>query len=113
MLAVVDPSTGIEMCDGLHSSGATRRRRPRCLMSSGTMLLTATVPCPVAGLDDGRRTADGGTEIDASTIAKVIEFHGHMCVGLAMGIRTAEVGLSEIGAHAADEEVVAVPHLTR
>ena len=46
--------------------------------------------------------------IDQETIDKVVEFHGHMCAGLAIGIRAAEVGLAEIGAHAADEEVVAV-----
>jgi formylmethanofuran dehydrogenase subunit E len=46
--------------------------------------------------------------IDQETIDKVVEFHGHMCAGLALGIRAAEVGLAEIGAHAADEEVVAV-----
>jgi len=31
-----------------------------------------------------------------------------MCPGLAMGIRAAEVALEQIGAHAADEEVVAI-----
>jgi formylmethanofuran dehydrogenase subunit E len=31
-----------------------------------------------------------------------------MCPGLAMGIRAAEIGLEQVGAHAADEEVVAV-----
>ncbi|HYA03802.1 MAG TPA: FmdE family protein [Syntrophobacteria bacterium] len=35
-------------------------------------------------------------------------FHGHMCPGLAMGIRAAEVALREIGPHSQDEEVVAV-----
>ncbi len=35
-------------------------------------------------------------------------FHGHLCPGLAMGIRAAEIALREIGAHSADEEVVAV-----
>ncbi len=46
--------------------------------------------------------------IDADTMDRVIEFHGHMCAGLAMGIRAAEVALDQVGAHAADEEVVAV-----
>jgi formylmethanofuran dehydrogenase subunit E len=50
----------------------------------------------------------GGKVIDQDVIQKVVEFHGHMCPGLAMGIRAAEVGLGEIGPHAADEEVVAV-----
>jgi formylmethanofuran dehydrogenase subunit E len=35
-------------------------------------------------------------------------FHGHSCPGLAIGIRAAEVALREIGAHAEDEEIVAV-----
>lgn len=41
-------------------------------------------------------------------IQKIQEFHGHMCPGLAIGIRAAEVALEEIGKHATDEEVVAV-----
>lgn len=39
---------------------------------------------------------------------EVAEFHGHMCPGLAMGIRAAEIALQEIGPHAKDEEVVAI-----
>jgi len=35
-------------------------------------------------------------------------FHGHMCPGLAIGIRAAEIALCEIGAHSADEEIVAL-----
>ncbi len=35
-------------------------------------------------------------------------FHGHMCPGLAIGVRAAELALHEIGPHAQDEEVVAV-----
>lgn len=46
--------------------------------------------------------------IDDETVAKVAEFHGHMCPGLGLGIRAAEVALAEIGAHSADEEVVAI-----
>lgn len=42
------------------------------------------------------------------TLERIIEFHGHMCAGLAMGVRAAEVALEEIGAHSADEEVVAI-----
>jgi formylmethanofuran dehydrogenase subunit E len=42
------------------------------------------------------------------TLEGIIEFHGHMCAGLAMGIRAAEVALEEIGAHSPDEEVVAI-----
>lgn len=46
--------------------------------------------------------------IDPQTVEKVAEFHGHMCPGLAMGIRVAELALRDIGPHAKDEEVVAV-----
>lgn len=35
-------------------------------------------------------------------------FHGHMCPGLAIGMRVAEIALREIGPHSADEEVVAI-----
>ena len=35
-------------------------------------------------------------------------FHGHICPGLAVGIRAAEIALREIGPHSADEEVVAI-----
>lgn len=42
------------------------------------------------------------------TIKEIEEFHGHMCPGLAVGIRAAEIALSRIGKHAADEEVVAI-----
>ena len=41
-------------------------------------------------------------------IRKTVAFHGHMCPGLAIGIRAAEVALRDIGPHAHDEEVVAV-----
>jgi formylmethanofuran dehydrogenase subunit E len=46
--------------------------------------------------------------VDQVIIDNVVEFHGHMCAGLAMGIRAAEVALDEIGPHAPDEEVVAI-----
>jgi len=46
--------------------------------------------------------------IDDDTLAGVIQFHGHLCPGLALGIRAAEVALDEIGPHAVDEEVVAI-----
>ena len=41
-------------------------------------------------------------------IAGTQRFHGHMCPGLATGIRAAEIALREIGPHSADEEVVAI-----
>lgn len=46
--------------------------------------------------------------IDESVLDRVVEFHGHMCPGLAMGVQAATIALREIGAHAKDEEVVAV-----
>ena len=46
--------------------------------------------------------------IDQETMARVVGFHGHMCPGLAMGIRAAEVGLDRVGPHSSDEEVVAI-----
>jgi formylmethanofuran dehydrogenase subunit E len=41
-------------------------------------------------------------------LAAVVQFHGHFCPGLAIGVRAAELALHEIGPHAADEEVVAI-----
>ncbi len=41
-------------------------------------------------------------------LADVIKFHGHFCPGLAIGFRAAQLALSEIGAHAADEEIVSI-----
>ena len=46
--------------------------------------------------------------IDEHVLERVVEFHGHMCPGLAMGVQAAQIALREIGAHAKDEEVVAV-----
>jgi formylmethanofuran dehydrogenase subunit E len=46
--------------------------------------------------------------IDEQTLERVVEFHGHMCPGLAMGVQAAQLALREVGAHAKDEEVVAV-----
>jgi len=46
--------------------------------------------------------------MEQETIQRVVSFHGHMCPGLAMGIRAAEVALEEIGPHSQDEEVVAI-----
>lgn len=39
---------------------------------------------------------------------QAVDFHGHLCAGLTMGIRVAQVALREIGPHAAGEEVVAI-----
>jgi formylmethanofuran dehydrogenase subunit E len=41
-------------------------------------------------------------------IADVKAFHGHMCPGLAIGIRVAEQALLEMGERPGDEEVVAI-----
>lgn len=46
--------------------------------------------------------------IEEATLKKIVEFHGHMCPGLATGIAAAQIALREIGAHSKDEEVVAV-----
>ncbi len=46
--------------------------------------------------------------VDSQTLDRVVQFHGHMCPGLAMGVRAAEVALDQIGPHSQDEEVIAV-----
>jgi formylmethanofuran dehydrogenase subunit E len=46
--------------------------------------------------------------ISEDLIQKTRAFHGHMCPGLAIGIRASEVALREIGPHSEDEEVVAL-----
>lgn len=46
--------------------------------------------------------------ISEEAVEQAKAFHGHMCPGLAIGIRAAAVALEQIGAHAPDEEVVAV-----
>lgn len=48
------------------------------------------------------------SKLTAEQVKEVAAFHGHMCPGLAMGIRAAELALEEIGPHAQDEEVVAI-----
>jgi formylmethanofuran dehydrogenase subunit E len=47
------------------------------------------------------------TQISPELIQKTIDFHGHSCPGLVIGIRAAEVALREVG-RSSDEEVVAV-----
>lgn len=46
--------------------------------------------------------------IDEETLDRVVEFHGHMCPGLAMGVQASAIALREIGPHSKDEAVVAV-----
>ena len=41
-------------------------------------------------------------------VRRVREFHGHLCPGVIIGVRAAEVALREIGPHSPDEEVVAI-----
>ena len=48
-----------------------------------------------------------GTRIDEDLIKRTVEFHGHWCPGLAIGIRAAELALDEVG-KASDEDIVAV-----
>ena len=45
--------------------------------------------------------------LSADQLDRIVEFHGHMCPGLALGVQAAQIALREIGAHAQDEEVVA------
>lgn len=47
-------------------------------------------------------------DTDQQPLGDIIRFHGHMCPGLAMGVRASEIALREIGPHSSDEEVVAV-----
>lgn len=47
------------------------------------------------------------TTISPELIEKTVQFHGHWCPGLAIGIRAAELALQEVG-KAHDEEIVAV-----
>lgn len=49
----------------------------------------------------------GGTALSQEQIQRVVDFHGHWCPGLAIGIRAGELALAEFG-RAGDEEVVAV-----
>jgi formylmethanofuran dehydrogenase subunit E len=49
----------------------------------------------------------GGTALSQEQIQRVVDFHGHWCPGLAIGIRAGEFVLREFG-RAADEEIVAV-----
>lgn len=46
--------------------------------------------------------------LDETTLQQVVDFHGHMCPGLAVGVQAAQIALDRIGPHATDEEVVAV-----
>jgi len=45
--------------------------------------------------------------MDSDQVRQAIDFHGHWCPGLAIGVRAAEWALQEMG-RAPDEEIVAV-----
>lgn len=44
----------------------------------------------------------------SDTLRKVIDFHGHLCPGLAYGYRAAQKALETFGERSADEEIVAI-----
>jgi formylmethanofuran dehydrogenase subunit E len=44
----------------------------------------------------------------ADVVKQAVEFHGHMCPGLALGLRVAELALAEFGRHGPENELVAV-----
>ena len=46
-------------------------------------------------------------QISPELVQRTIDFHGHSCPGLAIGIRASEIALGEVG-RSSDEEVVAV-----
>jgi formylmethanofuran dehydrogenase subunit E len=49
----------------------------------------------------------GGTTLTEEQIQRAVDFHGHWCPGLAIGLRASELALREFG-RAGDEEIVAV-----
>ena len=78
-------------------TGKTRRaQRAPCACESGA-----------PGMSEGAAPSRG-TRTDPAVIDDAVGFHGHMCAGLAIGIRAAEVALREIGPNSAAEPVVAV-----
>ncbi|MBI5444991.1 MAG: TraR/DksA C4-type zinc finger protein [Deltaproteobacteria bacterium] len=48
-----------------------------------------------------------GTTLTQEQIQRAVDFHGHWCPGLAIGLRASEIALREFG-RAGDEEIVAV-----
>jgi formylmethanofuran dehydrogenase subunit E len=46
--------------------------------------------------------------IDEATLQRAVEFHGHLCPGLTMGLQAAQLALREVGAHGEHGEVIAV-----
>lgn len=49
-----------------------------------------------------------GTTVSEEVIKQVSDFHGHMCPGVAIGIRAAEYALQEVGPVSPTDELVAV-----
>lgn len=52
-------------------------------------------------------TATQPQPLDRAVIERIIEFHGHQCPGLAMGVQAARLALREVGPDTTDEGVVA------
>ena len=46
--------------------------------------------------------------LEQAAVERVVQFHGHQCGGLAIGIQAARLALREVGEPAPDEEIVAV-----
>ena len=47
-------------------------------------------------------------ELASADLSRAVAFHGHLCPGLAIGVRVARIALRELGGPAADEELVAI-----
>jgi len=54
------------------------------------------------------RDPPGGSLLDDEELQRVVGFHGHVCPGLAYGVRVARAALRELGPRAGDEEIVAI-----
>ncbi|MHB1357776.1 MAG: FmdE family protein [Anaerolineae bacterium] len=48
------------------------------------------------------------TTLSSDQISAVVAFHGHLCPGLAWGMRVSEAALAHLGPRSQDEELVAV-----
>lgn len=46
--------------------------------------------------------------LDEQQLNRVVEFHGHMCPGLAMGIQVGQIAVKEVGRNTHDHPVLAV-----
>lgn len=47
-------------------------------------------------------------DLPVSDVERVVDFHGHMCVGLALGIRATELAMQRLGEHRHQGRVVVV-----